>query len=244
VNKEEFAAKLNSCSYREEILGLEEAIASANRLVVVFGASDDNMEFRGAIHDEVSCYGGGTAHLNSDGLLKNDCDDDRCPHFEKAKAVASIIEARWCEEEGYSWTFNTTIPHATFEIVEDGAPFCRGIVFDLDHLASVDAQEPELDHSKTAMDVQIALGFTDTGWVDPSIVLHRIAKLKERAEGAGTLDSARYRWLLPIVSGADDPMTDAKALAIASMLISGLEGDEVIDRAMKLVNGEPEKVAA
>lgn len=32
---------------------------------------------------------------------------------------------------GYSWIYQTDIPHATFEIVEGDDPYCRGIVFAL-----------------------------------------------------------------------------------------------------------------
>ena len=40
------------------------------------------------------------------------------------------ITAVW-DTDGYSWIYQTDIPHATFEIVEDGAPYCRGIIFAL-----------------------------------------------------------------------------------------------------------------
>jgi hypothetical protein len=38
------------------------------------------------------------------------------------------IDAVWCEGE-YSWTYKTNIPHATFDIWEDGEKYCKGIVF-------------------------------------------------------------------------------------------------------------------
>jgi len=41
------------------------------------------------------------------------------------------VDALWAKEDGYSWTYRTDIPHATFEIVEDGEPYCRGIVIDV-----------------------------------------------------------------------------------------------------------------
>lgn len=99
----------------------------------MFGASDDLIEFRGAIHDELGAPT--TAYLTSEGLLQNECDSSECPHFEKMKAKAATIEALWCKEEGYSFTYKTDIPHETFEIVEDGEPYCRGIVFSLSDVA-------------------------------------------------------------------------------------------------------------
>ena len=33
-----------------------------------------------------------------------------------------------------SWSYLTDIPHKTFDIMEDGEIYCRGIVFSLDDL--------------------------------------------------------------------------------------------------------------
>lgn len=142
MTKEELAALLTGREYRSEITKQEAAQAKADGLVVVYGASDDLMEFDGAIHDELGAYNGTTAHLTNQGLLTNDCDHDECPHYEKLKNQAATIAAGWCEEDGYSWTFSTEIPHATFEIVEDGEPYCRGIVF-----ALADVKAPATDSS-------------------------------------------------------------------------------------------------
>lgn len=131
LTREELAARLNGRKYGSEITREEEAEAKAAGLVVVFGYSDDNIELRGAIDEEVPCYDGGSAYLTATGLLQNECENEECPHFEKAKERAATIEALWCTEEGYSWTYRTSIPHATFEVVEDDEPYCRGIVFAL-----------------------------------------------------------------------------------------------------------------
>lgn len=131
MTPKELAEKLTGNEYLEEISGELADEAKAAGLVVVFGQSDDLMEFRGAIDDELGAYDGTTAYLNNSGLLTNDCENNECPHFEKAKAKAVTIDALWASEGGYSWTFSTKIPHETFEIVEDGEPYCRGIVFRL-----------------------------------------------------------------------------------------------------------------
>lgn len=131
MTPKEAAEALNNSQYREE--GSRELFKSMKDvgLVAVFGASDDLMEFRGAINDEIGAYEGATAYLNKDGLLTNECDDDRCPHFAKLKAKAATIDALWCEEPDYSWTYRTEIPHETFEVLEDDDKYCRGIVFSL-----------------------------------------------------------------------------------------------------------------
>lgn len=52
LTKESLALKLNNCQIDEEISKTDEQEAKKNNLVVVFGASDDLIEFRGAINDE------------------------------------------------------------------------------------------------------------------------------------------------------------------------------------------------
>lgn len=126
----ELALRLNGREYGHELDGISESMLKDQGLVVLFGYSDDNMEFRGAIDEEIGCYGGGEALLTKNGLLINECDNEDCPYFEQLKPKATKIEAVW-DTEGYSWIFKTTIPHETFEIMEDGEKFCRGIVFNL-----------------------------------------------------------------------------------------------------------------
>lgn len=132
----ELAAKLNGRTYGNEITREEEAEAEAAGLVVVYGASDDLMELEGAISDEFSCYDGGTALVDAKGLLPHrgeidDGDDDALAGYFARKNAAKTIEALWCKEGGYSWTYKTDIPHATFDVLDDGEPYCRGIVFAL-----------------------------------------------------------------------------------------------------------------
>jgi len=102
-------------------------------LVVVFGLSDDLMEFRGAIDDEVDCYNGGTAYLNEKGLFENDCMNDNCPYAERDRGKCKTIIAAWNDsfKEEPAWTYETDIPHATFDIYEDGELWCVGIVFEI-----------------------------------------------------------------------------------------------------------------
>jgi hypothetical protein len=124
------AALLGGREYLSEITKKEEKEAKASGLVVVFGASDDLVEFRGAIDNELGAYEGITAYLTSEGLLTNECEDDECPYFEKLQEKASTIKAIF-GNGGYTWTFDTAIPHAVFDILEDGGKYCRGIVFEL-----------------------------------------------------------------------------------------------------------------
>lgn len=53
----EFANLLNNREYREEITKEEEKIAKENNLIVIFWYSDDNIELRWAINDEIWAWG-------------------------------------------------------------------------------------------------------------------------------------------------------------------------------------------
>ena len=140
MNKNEACTLLNGMEYGEEIATEIQQCLKGSGLVAVFGASDDLMEFRGAIYDEVGCYDGGTAYLTKDGLLINKCDEDDCPYFEQIKKQVMTIEALWNNENepAIAWTYKTDIPHSTFEIMEDGEVYCRGIVFSLSDLGIED----------------------------------------------------------------------------------------------------------
>lgn len=127
----ELAAKLNGREYGSETTSDEVQAAKAAGLVIVYGASDDVVEFEGAIVDEVGAWEGVTIPLTSAGLFKA-CDDEDCTHTAAALKATRAIKAVWTDGHPTPpWTFGTDIPHATFEVVEDGEVFCRGIVFAL-----------------------------------------------------------------------------------------------------------------
>lgn len=135
MNVKELAAQLDGIQYPVRIPKTITDAAKAAGLVIVYGASDDLMEFEGAIYDELGCYDGGTAYVDGKGLLPDresiDDDDDLKDYFARQPS-AKPIDAIWCKEGDYSWTYRTDIPHETFEVLEDGEPpYCRGIVFAL-----------------------------------------------------------------------------------------------------------------
>ena len=134
LSKELLAGLLTGREYGKEMAKEEELQAKAAGLIVIFGASDDLMELRGAIHDEFSCYGGGVALVDAKGVLpfREDIDDDeQLKDYWARVPAARAVDALWDKEDGISWSYRTDVPHATFEIVEDGEPYCRGIVIDV-----------------------------------------------------------------------------------------------------------------
>jgi hypothetical protein len=140
MNKEQFAELLNGRQYRNEITKEEEKLAKENGLLVCFGASDDLLEFRGIVYDEVGAYDGGSALLvkkkggKIDVMSEEDFKevqeimDDKELDFELPKVE---VIAEWCPDDlECSWRIKSDLPHATFDIMEDGELYCRGIIIE------------------------------------------------------------------------------------------------------------------
>jgi hypothetical protein len=141
-DKELLAEKLNGREYGNEILPKEEAVAKEEGLVVLFGESDDLCELRGAIYDEIGAYHGATLFIK-DGRLLPPIDDDDIEVLKRYNVLETVQSERnaatqisifWCKTKEYAWTFETAITHATFDIMDDGKKFCRGIIIDLKEL--------------------------------------------------------------------------------------------------------------
>jgi len=141
MTKEQLAALLNGSEYGNEVSEVERKDAAAAGLVIVYGTSDDLLEFDGAIYDEAAAWNGVTVRVINADLLRSwesicdDGDEAECERYFKDKARSKEIKAIWHDSEGeYAWTLETDIPHATFDIMEDGEKFSRGIVFSLSDL--------------------------------------------------------------------------------------------------------------
>lgn len=137
MNKEQLAEKLNGREYSREITSAESVEANVSGLVVIYGYSDDNIKLDGAIQDEIGMYGGGELKIHSNGALGNHrhCECEHCGYRAKAEKCAAI-QAIWGDSDSspYAWRFETDIPHATFEIFEDGELWAQGIVISVDEL--------------------------------------------------------------------------------------------------------------
>ena len=119
--KEEFAALLHGREMGSETTPDLISEAKAWGLVYVFGHSDDCTEFRGCLHDETYSYDIGVTRTH-------------ISHVAHSGDHPMRIRPRWCTPDGPAWTYETNIPHATFDIMEDGEVFCRGIVFNISDL--------------------------------------------------------------------------------------------------------------
>lgn len=144
MTKEQFAEMLNGRQYRNEITLKEGEIAKYNGLVVIFGASDDLIEFRGVIYDEIGALDGCEFAIATPGTEIKCTDEDKyyrakkleIVELEHGKQVAeNKFKALWSPDElDCSWLIKTTIPNASFDILEDGELYCRGVVIDIKDL--------------------------------------------------------------------------------------------------------------
>lgn len=134
----QIAKMIDGSQYGSEVTKEIVELAKSNNVVIVFGGSDDLMEFRGSIDDEIRCFEGGTAYITADKeLLDEDClaDCSKCKYLAKILESCTQIKALWCETlSNCSWTYKTTIPHETFSIWEDDEQYCIGIVFSLNDI--------------------------------------------------------------------------------------------------------------
>lgn len=135
MTMKEFAEMLSGREYGMEITKAEERQAADAGLLVLYGYSDDNVEIAGAYNDEVGAYNSATVHLTKTGVLQEpDCGQEDCPYYATARDATKSVQAVWHDKGGPCWTFETDIPHETFNIYEDGDLFCVGIVLSVEDL--------------------------------------------------------------------------------------------------------------
>lgn len=127
---EGFARHFHGREIGFEVNPSEEVALKAAGMVAVFGYSDDCTEFRGAIRDEAWL---GEMNITPKGKI---LDADKLEALESLVADGTIdvmpplgfINADY-GANGH--TYETTLPHATFDIMEGSGLYCRGIVFRL-----------------------------------------------------------------------------------------------------------------
>ena len=137
MDRESLAAQFNGEPYPFEPSKDVARRAKDAGLVIVWGNSDDLLEFRGAIHEELGAWRGLRVMLDAQGIIPSRdellfaSNDGLIRHANREKTSVEI-HAVWCASRGVPpWTLKTSIPHATFDIMEDGECQSRGIVFRL-----------------------------------------------------------------------------------------------------------------
>jgi len=150
ITLKEFAAMLHGRDRRPNMTTEELLLAKNRGFVVVYGDSDDLVEFEGAIRAEgdtdplVKNAPAGVLVLSEKGeLLQEDSD----LYAEYLKENRNVITVFYCCKDGLNWVFETDIPHETFLTYDGGYDeesgnfgdgFARCIVFEVSVLKSVD----------------------------------------------------------------------------------------------------------
>jgi hypothetical protein len=112
-------------------------LAKESGLLIVYGASDDLMEFDGVFSEELGAPC--TALVHKRGALADSHDDCECKFcaFEAMRNKFAKITSHWCNGE-IAWTFSAEVAvFDEFDVVEDGEVYCRGLVIDVAELPDV-----------------------------------------------------------------------------------------------------------
>lgn len=126
------ATLLNGLQYEDEIPQSTIKTAKEHGFIIAFGASDDLLELRGAVDEEVGAYEGTERFINLTkmAIMPFPEDEGYCKGcHELAKKLK--ITAEWSPKKpDCSWLITSDYPYAPFDIMEDGELFCRGAVID------------------------------------------------------------------------------------------------------------------
>lgn len=132
MNAKEFIEKhLQNCQYGFLLTAEAASEAQEQGLVIVFGESDDLCIFRGAIQADAYCDNGDDIYVSADKVIAN---KERPNVFiPEDNPNYALISAQWCKGD-YSWSYETEIPHETFEVYDDDEKYCLGIVFSINDI--------------------------------------------------------------------------------------------------------------
>jgi len=123
ITLKKFAAMLNGRDCQPNLTANELLLAKQKGFVVVYGDSDDRVEFEGAIRAEghtnplVKDRPAGTLVLSKDGDL---LDEDSKLYAEYIRENRNVINVFYCCKDGLNWVFESDIPHETFLTYDGG----------------------------------------------------------------------------------------------------------------------------
>jgi hypothetical protein len=122
ITLKDFAAMLHGRDRQPNLTDNELLLAKERGFVVVYGDSDDRIEFEGAIRAEgesnplIKGRPSGILALSEDGKLLDEKSD---LYAEYVKKKRNVIKAFYYGVDGFNWAFETDIPHEIF-ITYDG----------------------------------------------------------------------------------------------------------------------------
>jgi len=138
---EEWTNLLSGREYCGELSKAEELKLKEDGFIVVIGQSDDLLDFRGYIHDEVGAWNGTKVKITSSYKIFDEDENKETFEFNSFQiSNMNYVEAIWApeDEKGDTWTswhIRSNIFCKTFDIMEDGELYCRGIIFHKDSIS-------------------------------------------------------------------------------------------------------------
>jgi len=124
----EMVELLKGMEYGKDLTRKQKQYAQVNGIVVIWGHSDDGMCIDGPVGGGDSF--GTEVYFNHKGIVRNECDYYKCPYFLREQRNAKKVKGIFHDDgKPYCWTYETDIPHKKFIVMEDGEPWCEGIVF-------------------------------------------------------------------------------------------------------------------
>jgi len=146
ITLKEFAQMLHGRDCQPNLTPDERLLAEQKGFVVVYGDSDDRVEFEGAITAEgytnplAKGCPAGILILSENGEL---LDEDSNLFTEYFRSSRNVINVFYCCKDGLNWVFESDIPHETFLTYDGGYNeeyadfddgFARCMVFELSTL--------------------------------------------------------------------------------------------------------------
>ena len=141
MTPQEFAGSITGKEYPFSLTSEERELAKANRLLVLWGQSDDLLELDGITRDEAGAWNGVMARVDPEGVLPISKDgtllSDEPTTIQECIVLADRyrqswkVKAEWCPEgTNLSWEISVddTLDQAEFMVLEDGKPMCKGVV--------------------------------------------------------------------------------------------------------------------
>jgi len=147
MNKlKKWAEKLDGREYLNELTEEEEKEALQDNVLIVYGYSDDDLELRGIIDDEIGAWNGTSIYIGrknnkltwrfiqkeNDYMDHDDEEEYDLTGFKKCGTIIAEFAPINEKEEVYAtWSITTDMKHEKFNIMEDGELFCSGVVISL-----------------------------------------------------------------------------------------------------------------
>ncbi|MBE5801087.1 MAG: hypothetical protein E7319_02255 [Clostridiales bacterium] len=132
MTTKEVAAMLTQRAYGSEVTREETKQFAEAGIVVVYGYSDDCVEFVGAVESEIGVWNERDIPLlNGEPFFvpcADDCEDNHCVLLKETSKRLKHIYSKF---SGNGWEFDADFPHEKFCIFEDGDIFGEGLVYAL-----------------------------------------------------------------------------------------------------------------